>query len=65
MKVGPGYEEGSELTPVIRDSHREKVRSYVDLGESEGATVALDGREPPLDEGFFSAPPSWTTSPAG
>ena len=56
MKVGPGYEEGSELTPVIRDSHREKVRSYVDLGEEEGATVALDGREPPLDEGFFFGP---------
>ena len=56
MKVGPGYEEGSELTPVIRDSHRDKVRSYVDLGEEEGATVALDGREPPLDEGFFFGP---------
>ena len=56
MKVGPGYEEGSELTPVIRDSHREKVRSYVDLGEQEGATIALDGREPPLEEGFFFGP---------
>ena len=30
MKIGPGAEEGSELTPVIRDSHRDKVRSYVD-----------------------------------
>ena len=28
----------------------------MDLGESEGATVALDGREPPLDEGFFFGP---------
>ena len=55
MKVGPGYEDG-ELTPVIRDSHRDKVRSYVDLGEEEGATVALDGREPPLEEGFFFGP---------
>ena len=55
MKVGPGYEDG-ELTPLIRDSHREKVRSYVDLGEEEGATVALDGREPPLEEGFFFGP---------
>ena len=55
MKVGPGYENG-ELTPLIRDSHREKVRSYVDLGESEGATVALDGRDPPLSEGFFFGP---------
>jgi malonate-semialdehyde dehydrogenase (acetylating)/methylmalonate-semialdehyde dehydrogenase len=56
MKVGPGYEEGSELTPVIRDSHRDKVRSYVDLGEEEGATVVLDGREAPLEAGFFMGP---------
>ena len=53
MKVGPGSEEDSELTPVIRDSHRDKVRSYVDLGEEEGARVVLDGREPPREEGFF------------
>ena len=56
MKVGPGHEEGSELTPVIRDSHRDKVRAYVDSGESEGAEVVLDGREPPLSEGFFFGP---------
>jgi malonate-semialdehyde dehydrogenase (acetylating)/methylmalonate-semialdehyde dehydrogenase len=56
MKVGPGKEEGSELTPVIRDSHRDKVRSYVDLGEEEGAEVVLDGREAPLEEGFFMGP---------
>src|SRR5918995_1006183 len=55
MKVGPGYEDG-ELTPVIRDSHRQKVRSYVDLGEQEGAEVVLDGREPPREEGFFFGP---------
>src|SRR5829696_2545534 len=56
MRVGPGSEQGSELTPVIRDSHRDKVRSYVDLGEEEGAEVALDGREPPREEGFFMGP---------
>jgi malonate-semialdehyde dehydrogenase (acetylating) / methylmalonate-semialdehyde dehydrogenase len=60
MKVGAGYEEGSELTPLIRDSHREKVRSYVDLGEEEGAEVVLDGREvsveEPLEGGFFFGP---------
>jgi malonate-semialdehyde dehydrogenase (acetylating) / methylmalonate-semialdehyde dehydrogenase len=56
MKVGPRYEEDSELTSLIRDSHRDRVRSYIDLGEEEGVTVALDGREPPLDEGFFFGP---------
>jgi malonate-semialdehyde dehydrogenase (acetylating) / methylmalonate-semialdehyde dehydrogenase len=56
MKVGPGYREDSELTPLIRDSHRQKVREYVDLGEKEGAEVVLDGREPPVEEGFFFGP---------
>ncbi len=56
MKIGAGYEEGSELTPVIREEHREKVRGYIDLGEEEGAEVVLDGREPPLEEGFFMGP---------
>ena len=56
MKVGPGYEEDSELTPLIRENHRQKVKEYVDLGEEEGAEVALDGREPPLEEGFFFGP---------
>jgi malonate-semialdehyde dehydrogenase (acetylating) / methylmalonate-semialdehyde dehydrogenase len=56
MKVGPGSQEDSELTPVIRDSHRDKVRSYVDVGEEEGAEVVLDGREAPLEEGFFMGP---------
>ncbi len=56
MKVGPGKEEDSELTPLIRASHREKVRQYIDLGEEEGAEVVLDGREPPLEEGFFLGP---------
>src|SRR3712207_5070225 len=56
MKVGPGSEEGSELTPVIRDSHRDKDRGYIDLGEEEGAEVVLDGREPPREEGFFMGP---------
>ncbi len=55
MKVGPGYEDG-ELTPVIRGSHRDRVKEYVDLGEEEGAQVVLDGREPPLSEGFFFGP---------
>ena len=55
LKVGPGYEDG-ELTPLIRDSHRQRVKEYVSLGEEEGAQVVLDGREPPREEGFFFGP---------
>jgi malonate-semialdehyde dehydrogenase (acetylating)/methylmalonate-semialdehyde dehydrogenase len=56
MVVGPGSDPDSELTPVIRDSHRERIREYVALGEEEGATLVLDGREAPREEGFFLGP---------
>ena len=56
MKVGPGNEEDSELTPVIRDSHREKVRWLRRSRRRRGCDVVLDGREPPLEEGFFLGP---------
>jgi malonate-semialdehyde dehydrogenase (acetylating) / methylmalonate-semialdehyde dehydrogenase len=56
LKVGPGSDPDSELTPVIRDSHRKKVKDYIDLGEREGARVVLDGRQPPKEEGFFLGP---------
>lgn len=56
LKVGPGGEPESELTPLIRDNHRERVKEYVDLGEQEGAEVVLDGRTPPREDGFFLGP---------
>ena len=56
MSVGPGDREGNELTPLIRESHRDKVREWVDTGEREGASVVLDGRTPPLDQGYFMGP---------
>ncbi len=56
LRVGPGSDPASELTPLIRDSHRQRVREYVDLGEREGAAVILDGRTPPRPEGFYLGP---------
>ncbi|MGI8827714.1 MAG: CoA-acylating methylmalonate-semialdehyde dehydrogenase [Chloroflexota bacterium] len=56
MRVGPGSDPNSELTPLIRDSHRERVCQHIDAGELEGATVLVDGRTPPRDEGFFLGP---------
>jgi malonate-semialdehyde dehydrogenase (acetylating)/methylmalonate-semialdehyde dehydrogenase len=56
LKIGPGNQPGSELTPVIRDSHRDRIRSAIDQGEREGAAVILDGRAAPCEEGFFLGP---------
>ncbi len=55
IKIGPGAEDGSEMGPLITREHRDRVASYLDIAESEGATVAVDGRTHPAGsrEGFF------------
>ncbi|MES1163638.1 MAG: CoA-acylating methylmalonate-semialdehyde dehydrogenase, partial [Rhizobacter sp.] len=37
LKVGPGTDADAEMGPLVTRQHLEKVRSYVDLGEKEGA----------------------------
>jgi malonate-semialdehyde dehydrogenase (acetylating)/methylmalonate-semialdehyde dehydrogenase len=44
MKVGPGTNPDSEMGPLVTPQHHAKVRSYIDLGVEEGATLAVDGR---------------------
>lgn len=58
IKVGAGNEEGIEMGPLITGAHRDRVASYLDSARSEGAEVAVDGRENPISQGrgFFLAP---------
>jgi malonate-semialdehyde dehydrogenase (acetylating)/methylmalonate-semialdehyde dehydrogenase len=44
LKVGPGTDNNNDMGPLITRQHFEKVRGYVDLGESEGAELVVDGR---------------------
>ncbi len=54
ITVGPGLEEGSEMGPLITREHRDKVASYIESGQEQGATVVVDGRETAPDgDGFF------------
>ena len=54
IKVGPGFDEGSEMGPLITREHRDKVASYIESGAEQGATVVVDGRETAPDgDGFF------------
>jgi len=55
IKVGPGMDEGNEMGPLITREHRDRVASYVANASSEGATVAVDGRQDPACQrgGFF------------
>ncbi len=58
IKVGPGLEAGNEMGPLISREHRDRVASYVANAVSEGATVAVDGRQDAVSgrSGFFLGP---------
>ena len=59
LVVGPGDAEGSQMGPLVTAVHRDKVASYVDAGESEGATMLEDGRGLSVDgheDGYFLGP---------
>jgi malonate-semialdehyde dehydrogenase (acetylating)/methylmalonate-semialdehyde dehydrogenase len=46
------------MGPLITAEHRDKVRSYIDLGETEGAKLLVDGRKHPITKspGYFLGP---------
>ena len=44
LKVKPGTDTEAEMGPLVSKQHLEKVKSYVDLGIKEGATLVVDGR---------------------
>ncbi|MDX6514424.1 MAG: malonate-semialdehyde dehydrogenase (acetylating) / methylmalonate-semialdehyde dehydrogenase [Gaiellaceae bacterium] len=56
VKVGPGLEPGTEMGPLVTREHRDRVASYVERAESEGARVLVDGRSGAPDQGFFLNP---------
>jgi len=56
LKIGPSTDNSSEMGPLVTREHRDKVRSYVDLGVKEGASLVVDGRGFKVAEqpdGFF------------
>ena len=60
LKVGPGTDPSSEMGPLVTGPHRDKVASYLESGVAEGATLAIDGRQHPVegDPGGFWLGPS-------
>jgi len=58
LKVGPGTDNNNDMGPLITKEHCEKVRSYIDIGEKEGARVVVDGRTHDITKspGYFLGP---------
>ena len=59
LRVGDGAAQGVEMGPLITGEHLARVRSYIDIGEREGAKVVVDGRTHDCTksgDGFFLGP---------
>jgi malonate-semialdehyde dehydrogenase (acetylating)/methylmalonate-semialdehyde dehydrogenase len=58
LKIGDGTRD-SDMGPLVTKAHRDKVASYIDAGESDGAKVVVDGRTVTADgaqDGFWLGP---------
>ncbi len=54
LRIGPGDSQDVDMGPLITAEHRDKVASYIDAGEAEGAKVLVDGRKfDSNSSGFF------------
>lgn len=59
MKVGSGLDPEVDLSPVINAAQRDRVLSYIGIGQGEGAAVLTGGGElqgPGYDRGYFIQP---------
>lgn len=45
VTLGAGAEKNAEMGPLISYEHVNKVKSYLELGVAEGATLLVDGRD--------------------
>lgn len=56
LKVGTSTDPDADYGPVVTAEHREKIKSYIDMGVKEGAELLVDGRDFTLqgyENGFF------------
>jgi acyl-CoA reductase-like NAD-dependent aldehyde dehydrogenase len=59
MRLGPGWEDDTDVGPVINKSALEKIHSYTEIGENEGAKLLTGGEVANgngLEKGFYYRP---------
>ena len=44
LKIGSGFDSATSLGPVISPESKKRIEAMIARAESEGATIALDGR---------------------
>ncbi|MDA0237021.1 MAG: CoA-acylating methylmalonate-semialdehyde dehydrogenase [Proteobacteria bacterium] len=56
LKIGNGIINEPDMGPLVTSAHLEKVKSYIEKGISEGASLIVDGRNTSVagyENGFF------------
>jgi alpha-ketoglutaric semialdehyde dehydrogenase len=59
MRLGPGWEQDTDVGPVINRAALEKIHSYTGIGQDEGAKLLTGGEVATgdgLEQGFFYRP---------
>jgi malonate-semialdehyde dehydrogenase (acetylating) / methylmalonate-semialdehyde dehydrogenase len=57
LRLGDGIDEETDMGPVVSRAACERIRAWIDRGEQDGATVAVDGRGGVADaEGAYVGP---------
>ena len=68
MRLGPGWEDDTDVGPVINRGALEKIDSYTQIGKDEGARLLTGGEiasEGELAKGFFYRPTIFADVEAG
>jgi malonate-semialdehyde dehydrogenase (acetylating)/methylmalonate-semialdehyde dehydrogenase len=58
LRIGDGR-RGCDMGPLVTREHRDRVASYIDIAEQDGANVVIDGRDVHPDgaaDGFWLGP---------
>ncbi|EGO63005.1 methylmalonate-semialdehyde dehydrogenase [Acetonema longum DSM 6540] len=59
LRVGPGYDQATDLGPVVSAEHKQSVLNWIAKGIEEGAKLILDGRDIAVtgyEGGFYLGP---------
>jgi len=59
LKIGPAYDQSSQLGPVVNAAHKQSILNWIQKGIEEGAELILDGRDAAVEgyeNGFYLGP---------
>ena len=59
LKIGPAYDQSSQMGPLVNAGHRQFVTDWIQKGIDEGAQLVLDGRGVTVkgfEKGFYLGP---------